>query len=77
MITEINNSSPKMYKTPLKKLSAFFESSRDKWKERSANKQKDIDELEVKVRDLTKSRNNWKEKYKIIKKDSKKKSPVR
>jgi hypothetical protein len=77
MITEINNPSPKHYKTPLKKLSVFFESSRDKWKKRSSDKQKYIDELEVKVRDLTKSRNNWKEKYKIIKKDSKKKSSVR
>lgn len=77
MISEINDSSPKKYKTPLKKLCDFFESSRDKWKKRSADKQKYIDELEVKVRDLTKSRNNWKEKYKIIKKDSKKKSSAR
>ena len=68
----MNDSNQKNYKTPLKKLSAFFESSRNKWRERSADKQKRIDELEVKVRDLTKSRNNWKEKYKSINNNSEK-----
>ena len=68
----INHSTPKHYKTPLKKLTAFFENSRDKWKERSRNKQIRIDDLEVKVRDLTKSRDNWKQKYKETKISSKK-----
>ena len=73
MTIKLNSSTPKNYKTPLKKLTNFFKDSRDKWRKRSKNKQIRIDDLEVKVRDLTKSRDNWKQKYKEIKIPSKKK----
>jgi hypothetical protein len=51
------------YKTPMKKLLKFFKDSRDKWKRRALEKQKRIEQLEIKVRDLTNSRDTWKEKY--------------
>ena len=40
----------------LKKLVQFFQTSRDKWKAKASDKQKRIDFLETKVRDLTNSR---------------------
>ena len=49
-----------IYKTPLKKLAIYFESSRNKWRARSTEKQKRIDFLETKARDLEISRNKWK-----------------
>ena len=54
------------YKSPLKKLVKFFQGSRDKWKARSREKQKRIDFLETKVKDLTNSRNHWKQKAKTL-----------
>ena len=60
------------YKTPMKKLLKFFKDSRDKWKCRALEKQKRIEQLEIKVRDLTKSRDTWKEKYMIDTASSKK-----
>ena len=47
------------YKTPMKKLLKFFKDSRDKWKCRALEKQKRIEQLEIKVRDLTNSRDTW------------------
>lgn len=52
------------YKSPLKKLVKFFLQSRDKWKARANDKQKRIDFLETKVKDLINSRNHWKQKAK-------------
>ena len=48
------------YTTPLNKLCAFFERSRDKWKQRSAKNQKRVRSLQGKVRDLERSRESWK-----------------
>jgi hypothetical protein len=61
------------YATPLKKLVAFFESSRNKWHARSGEKQKQIDYLEKKVRDLEKSRAKWKMTTKKLQEELKKK----
>jgi len=60
------------YKTPMKKLLKFFEDSRDKWKLRALEKQKRIEQLEIKVRDITNSRDTWKKKYMEGKASSKK-----
>lgn len=62
------------YKTPIKKLLKFFKDSRDKWKRRTLKKQKRIEQLEIKVRDLTNSRDTWKKKY-MEEKASNKKCP--
>lgn len=59
------------YKSPLKKLVKFFETSRDKWKARSHEKQKRIDFLETKIKDLENSRENWKQKAKTFEKQLK------
>ena len=62
----------KTYKTQVNRLCDFFEESRNNWRERSAEKQKRIDFLETKVRDLSNSRDNWKEKYQQVKAELKK-----
>jgi hypothetical protein len=60
------------YKTPMKKLLKFFKDSRDKWKRRALEKQKRIEQLEIKVRDLTNSRDTFQCKYMEVKASSKK-----
>jgi len=52
------------FKSSDNRLVNFFESSRDKWKQKAINRHKKIRALEVKVRDLKKSRENWKNKSK-------------
>ncbi len=51
------------YKSPVKKLMAYFEMSRDKWKSRSHEYKARILKLEIKLRDTQSSRENWREKY--------------
>lgn len=50
------------YKSPVRKLVAFFKRSRDKWKLKMANAKKELKRLENRVRFLEKSRDQWKEK---------------
>jgi hypothetical protein len=64
----MNNKSFNDYKSPVKKLVKFFQESRDKWKARSNEKQKRIDFLETKVKDLRNSRDHWKQKAKEMSK---------
>ncbi|MDM8559888.1 hypothetical protein QUF82_13725 [Thiotrichales bacterium HSG14] len=45
----------KKFKSSASRLVRFFQKSRDNWKARSADKQKRIKALEIKVRDLTES----------------------
>jgi len=54
----------KKYKSSDKVLADYFEGSRDKWRGRSVKYQKKADYLEIKVRDLEKSRTEWKAKAK-------------
>ena len=54
----------------MRKLVKFFQESRDKWKDRSNEKQKRIDFLETKVKDLRNSRDHWKQKAKDQEKPS-------
>jgi len=48
------------YKCTEKRLAEYFESSRDKWKERSNKNQKEKKELLTIVRDLQRSKEKWK-----------------
>ncbi len=66
----MSNKSFNNYKSPVRKLVKFFQESRDKWKARSNEKQKRIDFLETKVKDLRNSRDNWKQKAKELEKPS-------
>lgn len=54
----------KNYKSPLNRLVHLFEKGRDVWKKRATEKQKRIKALEIKVRDLSISRENWKHRAK-------------
>lgn len=53
----------KQYESSSKQLAAYFESSRDKWKKRSSNVQKEKRRLLVEIRDIRKSRDKWKAAY--------------
>lgn len=64
----MNNKAFNDYKSPVRKWVKFFQESRDKWKARSNEKQKRIDFLETKVKDLRNSRDNWKQKAKELSK---------
>lgn len=48
------------YKSSPARLVRLFRKSRDNWKQRAARKQERLRALEVKVRDLTNSRDYWK-----------------
>lgn len=51
----------KTYKSPLHKLSRFFEQSRDGWKKKHGNVKKQNKSLQNRVRYLEKSKDNWKQ----------------
>ena len=53
----------KSYKSPKSKLIAFFEKSRNQWKERAQEYYRNIRSFEVRVRDLEASRDHWREQY--------------
>lgn len=48
------------YKSPARKLIRFFESSRDKWKEKCQESQRVRKKLSNQVRAVEKSREHWK-----------------
>lgn len=48
------------YKSTETRLAVYFESSRDKWKERSLQKQKEKRQLLTEIRDLRRSKEKWK-----------------
>ena len=61
-----NNSEKAMeeYKIPVSRQARLFKLGRDKWKARSNEKQKQLKYQEIRIWDLEKSRNNWKQKSK-------------
>lgn len=63
----------KEYRSSLKRLAAYFESSRDKWKARCLVYQQEKRALQIQVRDLKRSLDNWKTKYKNLEQGSLKK----
>ncbi len=54
----------KEYKSSLSRLMQFFETSRDGWKAKAAEKQKTIERLKGEVRKKNESRDYWKAKAK-------------
>lgn len=46
------------------RLASWFKESRDKWKKRQLRSQKELRKADIKIRDLGKSRENWKAKAK-------------
>jgi hypothetical protein len=50
-----------LYKTPIKKLAKFFESSRDNWKDKYFEKKKDLKRVTNRIYDLEKRKDVWKE----------------
>ena len=52
----------KGYKSSETRLVKIFKDGREKWKRRALSKQKKLRAMEIKVRDLSLSRENWKEK---------------
>lgn len=63
----------KTYRTNWARLARFFESSRDKWKSRSHTYQAEKRALQTQVRDLKRSVELWKNKYKELDEEVKKK----
>ncbi len=53
------------FKSPSSRLARLFHKGRDNWKQRSLEKQKKLRALEIKVRDLSTSRDYWKNRAKI------------
>ena len=49
------------FKSPVSRLARLFQKGRDKWKEKALDRQQKIRALEIKVRDLSVSRENWKQ----------------
>ncbi|MEH1981357.1 MAG: hypothetical protein V7L27_19175 [Nostoc sp.] len=48
------------FKSPTSRLARLFRAGRDNWKQRALEKQKKLRALEIKVRDLSASREYWK-----------------
>jgi len=53
------------FKSPSSRLARLFRKGRDNWKLRALEKQKKLRALEIKVRDLSTSRDYWKNRAKI------------
>jgi hypothetical protein len=51
------------FKSPRHKLVAFFHWARDQWRERAHKYYRQMRSLEVKARDLERSRDGWRQKY--------------
>ncbi|MFW9261157.1 hypothetical protein [Nostoc sp. CALU 546] len=49
------------FKSPVSRLARLFHKGRDSWREKALEKQKKVRTLEIKVRDLTASREHWKQ----------------
>jgi hypothetical protein len=53
----------RFFKSPQHKLVGFFQSARDKWRERAVGYHQTVRSLKITVRDLQTSRDSWKHKY--------------
>ena len=57
------------FKTPLARLVRYLFQSREKWKVRALENQKELRKIQVKTRDLELSRKQWKERAKQAEKE--------
>ena len=55
------------YSSSAERLANWFLESRNKWKQRALNKQKELRKAGIKIRDLQNSREEWKTKAKEYK----------
>jgi hypothetical protein len=62
----------KKYKSSNNRLVNFFESSRDKWKERSGKHYQEKRKLSYALRDVTRSREKWKDECRKLKEENRK-----
>ena len=53
--------SAKEFKCPPARLARLFRKSRDAWKQRAADKQRCLKKMRITVRDLSASRDRWRE----------------
>jgi hypothetical protein len=51
----------KEFKCPPARLARLFRKSRDAWKQRAADKQRSLKKMRITVRDLSASRDRWRE----------------
>jgi uncharacterized protein YlxW (UPF0749 family) len=58
--------SQKEYKSPIRKLAAFFEKSRDRWKDKYIGAKADVKRLKNKVHFLVESKNDLKQRLKVL-----------
>ncbi|KAB8333400.1 hypothetical protein SD80_000745 [Scytonema tolypothrichoides VB-61278] len=49
------------FKSPIDRLASLFRKGRDNWREKAIERHKKMRALEIKIRDLTASRENWKQ----------------
>lgn len=49
------------FKSPVSRLARLFQKGRDRWKEKALNRQKKLRAYLIKVRDLSASREHWKQ----------------
>ena len=49
------------FKCPPARLARLFRKSRDAWKQRAADKQRSLKKMRITVRDLTASRDHWRQ----------------
>lgn len=54
------------YKTTDTRLVNLFKDAREKWRKRALSKQKKLRAMDIKVRDISLSREKWKEKAKQL-----------
>ena len=57
---------PLQYRSPIRKLTRFFEQSRDQWKEKCQDAKRENNSLKVRLSAMKKSRDRWKAKTKEL-----------
>ncbi len=59
------------YKSSPSRLARLFKQSREKWRRKALDRQKKLESADVKIRDLEKSRDKWKQEAKEVGKQNK------
>ena len=59
------------YKSSPSRLARLFKQGREKWKKKALDRQKKLEAADIKVRDLEKSRDKWKQEAKELAKQNK------
>ena len=59
------------YKSAPSRVARLFQQGREEWKKKALNRQKKLQAADIKVRDLKKSRNKWKQEAKQLARQNK------